>query len=113
MLYAALIVRAIDPKPSRLTRVFSWSPLRRVGRYAYAIYVIHYPLLYYLGAAGYGPERYFKSSGSVLPGVVVIGILAFILSFTAAAISWRYYEAPILRLSRFFRGAERRTQPAP
>jgi peptidoglycan/LPS O-acetylase OafA/YrhL len=100
--FAALIVLAIDPQRGWVRRVCEQTALRRIGVYAYAIYIFHFPISYGVASAGFGPERFFPQLHTIVPGLAVFSAISFAASFAIAAISWRFYEAPILRLKRFF-----------
>jgi peptidoglycan/LPS O-acetylase OafA/YrhL len=104
ILFAALIVLAIDPRGGWVRRVCELPALRRIGVYAYAIYIFHYPIAYVLAGAGLRPARFFPRIHTIIPGLVVFSLIAFAATFAIAALSWRFYEAPILRLKRFFDG---------
>jgi peptidoglycan/LPS O-acetylase OafA/YrhL len=97
VLFAALLTMCV----ARDERAGSSSWLRHpvlqhIGRLSYGIY------LYQFGLALYGPiffERWFPlGRTNALAAFVVIAALSYAL----AAISYRYIEAPILRLKRFF-----------
>lgn len=73
----------------------SW--LRRFGTYSYCIYLVHFPLeallqrvLPRLGI----PEAW----GSTMPYGAVFGVLLLGISTGVAAVSWRYFEQPLLTL---------------
>jgi peptidoglycan/LPS O-acetylase OafA/YrhL len=87
---------------SRLSRVFSTRWLRMFGKYSYTIYVIHVLIANHVswGAATLakrtGPWPYWAEL--ICSGVVVA------LSYGIAALSWKYYENPILQLKKRFGG---------
>jgi peptidoglycan/LPS O-acetylase OafA/YrhL len=102
ILFAAAIVFAIDPRRGWVRRVCEWPALRRIGTYAYAIYIFHFPIAYALAGAGFSPARFFPRLHTIVPGLIVFSLIAFAATFAIAAMSWRFYEAPILRLKRHF-----------
>jgi peptidoglycan/LPS O-acetylase OafA/YrhL len=67
-------------------RWLSWSPLRRVGRVSYGVYLWHWPVIYLFGVPA-----------SVLPDVVRIPLL-IAASLAIAEGSYRLIESPFLRL---------------
>ena len=105
VLSAALVLLCIAPSSSAATvgwqRAMSAPWLRSVGKYSYAIYVIHLPLSRVL-------RPHFTSrlsSGSATERLAehvayVVGI--FVLSYVLALVSWHAIEQPFLRLKRFF-----------
>ncbi|OYU50187.1 MAG: acyltransferase [Rhizobiales bacterium PAR1] len=72
------------------------SPLRYIGRISYGLYLYHYLLLYVLGIQLAETEAKGASGSTVLAFIV--------LTFGLAALSFRFFEEPLLRLkSRFAR----------
>jgi peptidoglycan/LPS O-acetylase OafA/YrhL len=102
ILFAAVIVLAIDPQRGWVRRVCEQRALRRIGVYAYAIYIFHFPMAYGIASAGYAPDHFFPRLHTIVPGLIVFSTITFAATFALAAISWRFYEAPILGLKRFF-----------
>ena len=87
---------------SRLaSRLCTLHPLRWLGKYSYGIYVLHLIFFSYMEE----PLRHFFYA-RVTPnkGVAIIatGLLIFLISITAAYLSYNLYEKPFLRLKRFF-----------
>ena len=80
-------------------RLFSLAPLRMLGRYSYFIYLIHMPILVLLDqvVVWQGLGRWLVYYGLVTIALVGIG-----------ALSWRYFEQPIIAWNqRRERGAGR------
>jgi len=76
---------------SRLLR----SPwLRRFGKYSYAIYVLHAPIL----AATF---HLYAKSPTPFRGCALF-VLGISFSYAAGWISWHFFESKILRLKRYF-----------
>ena len=77
-----------------LRHALRYPAARAVGRYSYAMYLIHVPINVALRDAGLGPRG-------------VIQVLAFVagasaVTYVLAATSWRVVEYPALRLKRHF-----------
>jgi peptidoglycan/LPS O-acetylase OafA/YrhL len=79
-------------------RLFTLPALRYTGKISYGLYLIH-PMIFWTlqshnmyAKVGLGRYPYFAEALGV--------VLAFGLSFLIAAISWRFYESPILGLKR-------------
>jgi peptidoglycan/LPS O-acetylase OafA/YrhL len=92
MVSVALLFQAMQE--GILARIFSWTPLRKLGQMSYGVYLYHMlvPDLVYQLAARLQiplPEDPYH----------VIGILGL---FLIAAISYRWIEKPIQELKRFF-----------
>jgi peptidoglycan/LPS O-acetylase OafA/YrhL len=74
-------------------RLLSITPLRLIGRYSYAMYVFHLPLVIALTPV---LRRALPSLGVALAPVVAL--LVGIASFIAAAISYQLFEKHVLAL---------------
>lgn len=92
MVSVALLFQAMQE--GILARIFSWTPLRKLGQMSYGVYLYHMlvpDLVYQLAARLHIPlpeDPYH-----------VIGILGL---FIIAVISYRWIEKPIQELKRFF-----------
>jgi len=93
--YALIVLRAADAAGggSAAQKVLRFQFLRRAGRYSYAAYVFHFPLLVatmplFLGLSDRG--RHLLALPWFLAGIA--------MTFLLARISWSLMEAPILRL---------------
>ena len=99
-----LIVDVLRPG-SRLALLLAWSPLVWIGKRSYALYLWHLPVFFLAGA--------LWASGILeyLPSRIVP---AWVITFAMAAASYRWIEAPALRLkSRFAARPADRTPVAP
>ena len=97
--YGSLLVWAIQaPAGSLRARAFESAPLRSLGKYSYALYLLHLPasfaVVQFLPPGRY-PDRFLL----VQP---LFWVLAFALSYGIALLSWRLLEEPALRLKRYF-----------
>jgi peptidoglycan/LPS O-acetylase OafA/YrhL len=81
-----------------LTRVFSLAPLRLLGKYSYSIYVIHVIVIAHVSWVG---AKWFARSNPYFADLVCFS-LSLGLCFVVGALSWKYFESPILRLKRHF-----------
>jgi peptidoglycan/LPS O-acetylase OafA/YrhL len=83
----AVIYIALAPE-SNFARVLGWRPLAFIGKRSYGLYLFHCPLMmamFFLYKVPLGFEM-----------TLLCGTLTLVL----AMLSWRYVEAPILRLKR-------------
>ena len=92
-----------------LNRLLSMGWLRSVGRYSFAMYVFHLPLLVIFGDQ---IRRVFAFTGSALP--LVYALVAILLSYVAGFLSYHLIEKHFLRLKHLVTPrtrAELRTEP--
>jgi peptidoglycan/LPS O-acetylase OafA/YrhL len=113
---AAMLLNAIArPADHWWPRALSAGWLRAFGKYSYCLYLIHLPVMRTVREFVWAPEQ-FASLGSVWLGQIVFYVLATAPAFALAWLSWRVFEAPILRLKERFpygtRNEERRTKNA-
>jgi peptidoglycan/LPS O-acetylase OafA/YrhL len=99
---AALLVAGIArPVDSFWPRALSAGWLRAFGKYSYCLYLIHLPVMRIVRTFVLPPES-FASFGSIWVGQLAFYALATGPAFALAWLSWRLFEAPILKLkSRF------------
>jgi peptidoglycan/LPS O-acetylase OafA/YrhL len=91
---ASLIwLTASQSLPRLLMGILCWKPVEFVGRISYGIYLFHQPIL---AASGFQPARLPIGERVVYGGLLALAALI------AAALSWRFLEAPIGRLKDRF-----------
>lgn len=104
VLFAVLI----DPNGT-LARIMRWRWLMKLGGVSYCVYLIHLPI------NGMLHGFLLRSTPSIasLPGIGVT-LLAAVLTFGLAALSWEYFEGPMVRLGHRYQYSLRtRISPAP
>ena len=98
----ALLVGAVArPADAWWRRVLSAGWLRAFGKYSYALYLFHLPVMRVVREYVWGPEQ-FELLGTPWLGQLFFYVLATAPAFALAWLSWRVLEAPILRLKRHF-----------
>jgi peptidoglycan/LPS O-acetylase OafA/YrhL len=98
---ASVGVIALALRSPAVSRLCTLPPMRWLGKYSYGIYVLHLILFTYFD----GPfRRFFNAHLSTNKGVdiVITGLLIFLISITAAYLSYNLYERHFLRLKRYF-----------
>jgi peptidoglycan/LPS O-acetylase OafA/YrhL len=87
----------------RSPAVLRWRPLQAVGLISYGLYLWHYPALRI--AAAHSDDGHASAAGK---------LLAVVLAFLAAGLSYAFLERPLLRLKRYFPagGTTRSAAPA-
>jgi peptidoglycan/LPS O-acetylase OafA/YrhL len=75
--------------------------LRFLGKYSYALYVFHYPLISALKAHGFSVGALPTVAGSELPAQLIFTAVLVALAVALALLSWHAWEAPFLGLKRY------------
>ncbi|MGQ0735705.1 MAG: acyltransferase family protein [Acidobacteriota bacterium] len=97
MLTAAVALPATHWWP----RAMSAAWLRAFGKYSYALYLIHLPVMRVVRGLVLGPDD-FARFGASWAGQIVFYVAATLPALALAWLSWRYFEAPILKLKQRF-----------
>jgi peptidoglycan/LPS O-acetylase OafA/YrhL len=112
--FAALIAIALSSRrESALRQVLVSVPLVLLGKYSYALYVFHHPIVLLMRDFGFQVHLVPSVFGSQWPGLAVFSAIATALSFVCALLSWRFVEAPMLRLKRYLRTSGRGPRGVP
>lgn len=99
----AMLVRAINrPADSLWPRLLSAGWLRAFGKYSYALYLIHVPVMRAVGEYTFNPGDYETLGTPRWITQVIFYAAATAPAFGLAWLSWRFLEAPILRLKARF-----------
>jgi peptidoglycan/LPS O-acetylase OafA/YrhL len=101
IIFTLAVVAAARPpgeSSSLYVRVLSWAPLRSVGKYSFAMYVVHFPLNKWLG---------YPLATALVPhpgafAAIVYGTVMVLLSYLIAWASFHLYEQHFLRLKKYF-----------
>jgi len=93
-------------QPGLVASVCRFASLRALGQVSYCVYLVHFLVLDVLTRGVLAlPDGTKQTIASVLPAQAIaalLGLCCLCGSWLVAAISWRLFEAPILRLKRFF-----------
>ena len=101
LLFGAILVLCLTATPnSSLTTVATSPILRFFGRYSYALYVFHNPLLWFrpVFSLAFVPTVF----GSQLPAYLLWLAISIGASVAVALVSWHLLEKPFLKMKRFF-----------
>ena len=99
--FLAYVVVDRGATASRLQQMFTWSGLRTLGKYSYAMYLFHFPI-HHLLKVPLGPWVVGSDDSLRIVRVLAYLALIFLLTFSAALISWRVIEKPFLDLKDRF-----------
>jgi peptidoglycan/LPS O-acetylase OafA/YrhL len=100
---AAMLVSAVNrPADSLWPRMLSAGWLRAFGKYSYGLYLIHPPVMRAVREYVFNPEEYFMLGIASWNAQLLYYGAATAPSFALAWLSWRLFEAPILRLKARF-----------
>ena len=103
VLFGGVLLAVIAATPGRaIHTVFSHRPLMALGRYSYALYLVHLPvavvLMQRLDIVGGTPTI----GGSAMPGIAAYCVVAGALSFSIAWLSWHLWEKQFLKMKEWF-----------
>jgi len=99
----AMLVGAINrPADSLWPRMLSAGWLRAFGKYSYCLYLIHLPVMRAVREYVFNPSDYETLAIAPWIGQVLFYPVAAAPAFALAWLSWRFFEAPILRLKARF-----------
>ena len=96
---AMLSVAVSSPVGSGTAKFFAHPFLVFFGRYSYAIYVFHHPIMIFMKQRIANRPLFW---GSQLPAEALFIATATLTSVSLAMLSWHFYEAPFLRLKALF-----------
>ena len=100
---AAMVVAAVArPADSGWARMLSCGWLRAFGKYSYCIYLIHLPVMRAVREYLFDPYDYEMLELAPWLGQGLFYAAATAPAFALAWVSWRVFEAPILRLKERF-----------
>lgn len=96
-----LAITVASPSGTLAARIFAHRFLRFVGRYSYAMYVFHLPILFAV-ARVFNVASIPRLAGSQVPGQLLFTSAVAAISLAAAWFSWHLYEARFLKLKARF-----------
>ncbi|HLO17856.1 MAG TPA: acyltransferase [Anaerolineales bacterium] len=109
VLFGAILTLAVTRAPeTTLSKVFATPGLQFFGRYSYALYVFHHPIVFYLKKHMISVEILPRFIGLQLPGQILFILVATSISLVFALLSWHLYEQHFLKLKYLFPYEDRR-----
>lgn len=103
LLGGAMLVRGVSRPPESLwPRMLRAGWLRAFGKYSYALYLLHPPVMRAVKAYVFNPLEFGAMGMAPWNAQLVFYVAATAPAFALAWLSWRLFEAPILRLKARF-----------
>jgi peptidoglycan/LPS O-acetylase OafA/YrhL len=101
LFFGAMLVYALNASPNSVGGKVIGSPiLRFFGRYSYALYVFHHPLLWFKPAFS---MRFVPTVfGSQMPAYLLWLVISIGVTVACALISWHLVEKQFLKMKKFF-----------
>jgi peptidoglycan/LPS O-acetylase OafA/YrhL len=99
--FAALLVLCLR-RDGAVARWMSVRPLRFAGRYSYAAYLLHYPVIFAVVACGLRDDALPRLAGSQLHSMLLLVVVAASVSFLLAWATWFLIERHAMRLKHRF-----------
>ncbi len=100
ILFGAVLVKCTGQ--GLVFRVFAWQPLRRVGKYSYGMYMLHWVILIGLKRAVLGWMALHLSAAGAMSISVLFFALLVAFTYGAAFVSYQGFERHFLEFKRRF-----------
>ena len=91
--FAGLLLFLLFGEASLLGKALSLGPVRYIGRISYGIYLLHYGLISVLDRL-----LHYRFMAGVSRSWMLVILMRLALTLGVAALSYRFFESPILRL---------------
>lgn len=99
---ALVVAMLVLPRTHALVRLFSHPSLVFFGRYSYALYVVHYPVMGFVRRYVFDPTTGPRWLGTYLVDYLAFALLATVASVAVALVCWHLVEKHCLSLKRYF-----------
>jgi peptidoglycan/LPS O-acetylase OafA/YrhL len=100
LMYAGLLVLAVAAD-GWLKRIFNLGFLRVFGKYSYAVYLLHLPIMILIGEHLFKPAR-LRAGPTMLPGLLAFYAVTWTAALLTAIVSWHLVEKHFLKLKDYF-----------
>jgi peptidoglycan/LPS O-acetylase OafA/YrhL len=90
--FAGLLLILLVGETSVLGRIFSFGPVRYIGKISYGIYLLHDGIISFLGRL-----IHHRILGAFAESWIFAIPLRIGITVCVAALSWKFFEGPILR----------------
>lgn len=106
-----LLLAVLEPSRCAVPRLFSLPLLTHFGKYSYAIYLFHEPACLFFGNIFLRDMRWKPTGHAATAFQLAFTAAVLVSTYAVARISWRFIEAPCLRLKKHFAHPERFNVP--
>jgi peptidoglycan/LPS O-acetylase OafA/YrhL len=96
-----LLVLRIQTRGNAVSSVLSSRFLVATGRYSYALYLVHVPVLRVVEKLTFGPGQAVTGGWPYDVLVAVYCLAAFVLAWLLSAASWHLFEQHVLKLKKY------------
>jgi peptidoglycan/LPS O-acetylase OafA/YrhL len=96
-LYSALLILVLSNTGGWLAAAMRLAPLRALGLVSYCVYIIHFPIHQLIHRILLHAPPQVNS----VPGLLIT-LLGALLTIALAALSWRFFESPLLRRGHLY-----------
>jgi peptidoglycan/LPS O-acetylase OafA/YrhL len=101
--FGGLVALALSPQATAWRRFLRFSVLQYIGKISYGLYLIH--KLAYVVYEKSPLYALVRVPGSQTFDLIVVFVMELSFALLAASLSWYLFEAPVLRLKRYFEGS--------
>lgn len=102
LIFGSILVLALNAvRGTRIHRIFTHPILTAYGKYSYAVYLLHLPIIILVADFIFFPTH-MKVAGTHLPGLLIFTAITFTLSLLVALASWNLLEKHFLKLKAYF-----------
>lgn len=98
---SVLVLAASAEKGTFFNRLFTNPVLTIYGKYSYAVYLLHLPIMVLVSEYLFRPDR-FRIGPTMLPGLLLFYGITWSLALLAGIISWNVLEKHCLKLKDYF-----------
>jgi peptidoglycan/LPS O-acetylase OafA/YrhL len=102
LLYGSVLVLTVAAaEGALLNRLFTNPVLKTYGKYSYAVYLLHMPIIILVAEYVFNPIQ-LRIGGSLVAGLFVFDLITWSLALLAAIVSWNVLEKHFLKLKDYF-----------
>ena len=101
-LLSGVLITAGLTRAGVVQQLFSRTWIVKIGKVSYSLYLWHFAVNATFRNTDLHPQAFGKADLPVEVYLLVYLVLAGLISYLIAIVSWKYFEEPILRLKRYF-----------